>query len=70
MINWLFDYFAFSIRSFVFVFFSAAGKTMETLIIKGDDNRTDQCRRSVLLMEKITLHIQCQMKSVNYKIFQ
>lgn len=41
MINWLFDYLAFSIRSFVFVFLSAAEKTMQTLIIKGDDNRTD-----------------------------
>jgi len=41
MINWLFDYLAFSIRSCVFVFFSAAEKTMQTLIIKGDDNRTD-----------------------------
>lgn len=41
MINWLFDYLAFSIRSFVFVFFGAAEKTMQTLIIKGDDNGTD-----------------------------
>lgn len=41
MINWLFDYLAFSIRSFAFVFFSAAEKTMQMLIIKGDDNRTD-----------------------------